>query len=64
VYVANSKRLTNEGAKKMIATAIAKARKAGIAIYRNYDRSMQFRWIFGFWAESADRTGIALRPLS
>src|SRR5215475_13687322 len=32
MYVADSKRLTNEGAKKMMATAIAKAREAGIAI--------------------------------
>jgi glc operon protein GlcG len=32
MYIANSKRLTNEGAKKIMATAIAKAREAGIAI--------------------------------
>jgi glc operon protein GlcG len=32
MYVADSKRLTNEGAKKMMATAIAKAREAGITI--------------------------------
>ena len=31
-YVANTKRLTNDGAKKMMATAIDKAREAGIAI--------------------------------
>src|ERR1700746_2085447 len=31
MYVADSKRLTNEGAKKMMATAIAKAKEAGIA---------------------------------
>jgi glc operon protein GlcG len=32
MYIANAKRLTNEGAKKMMATAIAKAQEAGIAI--------------------------------
>jgi len=32
MYVADAKRLTNEGAKKMMSTAIAKARDAGIAI--------------------------------
>jgi uncharacterized protein GlcG (DUF336 family) len=32
MYIANAKRLTNEGAKKMMATAIAKAQDAGIAI--------------------------------
>ena len=32
MYVADSKRLTNAGAKKMIATAIARAQEAGIAI--------------------------------
>jgi uncharacterized protein GlcG (DUF336 family) len=32
MYVAESKRLTHEGAKTMAATAIAKAREAGIAI--------------------------------
>jgi uncharacterized protein GlcG (DUF336 family) len=32
MYVADSKRLTHEGAKTMAATAIAKAREAGIAI--------------------------------
>jgi len=32
MYVAAAKRLTNEGAKKMMATAIAKAHEAGIAI--------------------------------
>jgi len=31
-YCVDSKRLTNEGAKKMMATAIAKAKEAGIAI--------------------------------
>ena len=32
MYVASTKRLTNAGAKKMMATAIAKAEEAGIAI--------------------------------
>src|SRR2546430_766561 len=32
MYVAESKRLTNDGAKKMMTTAIGKAREAGIAI--------------------------------
>ena len=32
MYVADSKRLTSEGARKMMATAIDKAREAGIAI--------------------------------
>ena len=32
MYVANAKRLTNEGAKKMMATAIDRAKKAGIAV--------------------------------
>jgi glc operon protein GlcG len=32
MYVTNSKRLTAEGAKKMMATAIEKAREAGIAV--------------------------------
>jgi glc operon protein GlcG len=32
MYVADAKRLTHEGARKMMATAIAKAREAGIAI--------------------------------
>ena len=32
MYVAETKRLTNEGAKKMMTTAIGKAREAGIAI--------------------------------
>ena len=32
MYVADTKRLTHEGAKKMMATAIEKARQAGIAI--------------------------------
>jgi glc operon protein GlcG len=32
MYVANTKRLTNDGAKKMMTTAIGKAREAGIAI--------------------------------
>ena len=32
MHVADSKRLTNEGAKAMMATAIGEARKAGIAI--------------------------------
>src|SRR3954468_270477 len=32
MYVADSKRLTHEGAKTMAATAVAKAREAGIAI--------------------------------
>jgi uncharacterized protein GlcG (DUF336 family) len=32
MYVADAKRLTHEGAKKMMATAIAEAGKAGIAI--------------------------------
>jgi glc operon protein GlcG len=32
MYVADAKRLTNDGAKKMMATAIEQARKAGISI--------------------------------
>ena len=32
MYIADTKRLTHEGAKKMMATAIDKAREAGIAI--------------------------------
>ena len=32
MYVSTSKRLTNDGAKKMMATAIEKAREAGIAV--------------------------------
>jgi uncharacterized protein GlcG (DUF336 family) len=32
MYVADSKRLTNDGAKQMMATAIGKAREAGIAV--------------------------------
>jgi glc operon protein GlcG len=32
MYIADAKRLTHEGAKKMMATAIDEARKAGIAI--------------------------------
>ncbi len=32
MYVANSKRLTTEGARKMMATAIEKAKEAGIAV--------------------------------
>lgn len=32
MYVTNSKRLTNDGAKKMMASAIAKAKEAGIAV--------------------------------
>jgi glc operon protein GlcG len=32
MYVANAKRLTHAGAKKMMATAIAKAEEAGIAV--------------------------------
>jgi len=32
MYIADAKRLTHEGAKKMMATAIDKAREAGIAI--------------------------------
>jgi uncharacterized protein GlcG (DUF336 family) len=32
VYVTTSKRLTNDGAKKMMATAVAQAQKAGIAV--------------------------------
>jgi uncharacterized protein GlcG (DUF336 family) len=32
MYVANAKRLTNEGAKKMMATAIDRAKEAGIAV--------------------------------
>ena len=32
MYIADSKRLTHEGAKKMMATAIEQARQAGIAI--------------------------------
>ena len=32
MYIADSKRLTNDGAKKMVATAIQHARDAGIAI--------------------------------
>jgi glc operon protein GlcG len=32
MYVANSKRLTTDGAKKMMATAIEKAKQAGIAV--------------------------------
>jgi len=32
MYIADSKRLTHDGAKKMMATAIDKAREAGIAI--------------------------------
>jgi glc operon protein GlcG len=32
MYVANTKRLTSDGAKKMMTAAIAKAREAGIAI--------------------------------
>ena len=32
MYVADTKRLTHDGAKKMVATAIGKAREAGIAI--------------------------------
>ena len=32
MYVADSKRLTHEGARKMTATAIAKAREAGVAV--------------------------------
>jgi uncharacterized protein GlcG (DUF336 family) len=32
MYVAKAKRLTNEGAKKMMATAIDKAKEAGIAV--------------------------------
>src|SRR5262245_3329699 len=32
MYFADSKRLTSEGARKMMATAVAKAREAGIAI--------------------------------
>jgi len=32
MYIAEAKRLTNEGAKKMMATAIAEARQAGISI--------------------------------
>src|SRR3989442_9239122 len=32
MYVADTKRLTSDGAKQMMATAIAKAREAGVAI--------------------------------
>ena len=32
MYVTNSKRLTTEGAKKMMATALAKAKQAGVAV--------------------------------
>lgn len=32
MYVASSKRLTTEGARKMMATAVAKAKEAGIAV--------------------------------
>jgi glc operon protein GlcG len=32
MYVTNSKRLTNEGARKMMATAVEKAKEAGIAV--------------------------------
>ena len=32
MYVTNAKRLTTDGAKKMMATAIAKAKEAGIAV--------------------------------
>ncbi len=32
MYVTNTKRLTNDGAKKMMATAIEKAKEAGIAV--------------------------------
>jgi glc operon protein GlcG len=32
MHVADSKRLTHQGAKKMMATAIAKAEEAGIAV--------------------------------
>jgi glc operon protein GlcG len=32
MYVANSKRLTNDGAKQMMSTAIGKAREAGITV--------------------------------
>jgi glc operon protein GlcG len=32
MYVTNAKRLTNEGARKMMETAVAKAKQAGIAV--------------------------------
>ena len=32
MYLTTSKRLTNEGAKKMMAAAVAEANKAGIAV--------------------------------
>src|ERR1035437_1275436 len=32
MYVTNSKRLTNEGSRKMMATAVEKAKEAGIAV--------------------------------
>jgi hypothetical protein len=64
MYVANSKRLTNEGAKTIIATAVAKAREAGIAIDRNYDPPNAVpldTWILG---RKRRPYRIALKPLS